>query len=195
MKCRQYRDASKNRGAQSVSTAFTLLNAPTKATGPQPTAELSLPKLPFYRSLTSALRDISLADHVVLRLEAIPVWTKFWESALLFTYNQALSKAKEDTAPVPGSSLRRIQELENIVVSASSDLLDKRLQESRLPSLSVNILLSLAGKMLAGASSLFPISPSNRAFASCFFFGALCSPRSSLTCCRRVAAELRFSCS
>ncbi|TPX72938.1 hypothetical protein SpCBS45565_g00252 [Spizellomyces sp. 'palustris'] len=110
----------------------------------------SLEKMPFYRSLTDALRDLSLADHIVLRMQAVLAWTSFWESSLLYVYKQKLrSDQGESGVTVEGEQEKRmrVQQLESIVAMAASDLLQKRLRNSRLPSLSVNVILAFTGSL------------------------------------------------
>jgi hypothetical protein len=105
-----------------------------------------LNRLAFHKDLVNALRDLSLSDHILLRLEAIPMWTSFWElrlqelyaTAQIDTPHGALVEGREDAA-------NRLGRVEKIFSAVVSDLLEKRLVDARVPALSVNILMSLAG--------------------------------------------------
>ncbi|KND01787.1 uncharacterized protein SPPG_03579 [Spizellomyces punctatus DAOM BR117] len=142
-------------GLRSGLAAFALLS-PQSDDATQPIrVGASLEKMPFYRSLADALRDLSLADHIVLRMQAVPAWTSFWESSLLYVYKQKLQRDQAETGvTMEGEQEKRmrVQQLESIVAMAASDLLQKRLRNSRLPSLSVNIILAFTGLVLAASS-------------------------------------------
>ncbi|KAJ3163758.1 hypothetical protein HDU88_006250 [Geranomyces variabilis] len=152
-------------GLRSGLAAFTLLTASKRVESAE-TQSLDLSKLPFHRTLTNATRDLSLSDHPKFRTQAIPMWTRFWDACLLAAYKRIDSSSKSGETPTPladTEKLKRVQQVENLVVEAVSDLLDKRLAEAHLPSLTVNVILSIAGLILASSSLGLTIAPEQAA--------------------------------
>jgi hypothetical protein len=93
-------------------------------------------RLPISKDLVNALKDMSISDHVLLRIEAVPVWICFWDSKIKEVYHLAVDGEDEEA---------KVKRVEWLVRNGVSELLEKRLKDSRLPYMSVNILLSLAG--------------------------------------------------
>ncbi|KAJ3175944.1 hypothetical protein HDU87_005608 [Geranomyces variabilis] len=152
-------------GLRSGLAAFTLLTT-SKRVELAETQSLDLSKLPFYRTLANATRDLSLSDHPKFRTLAIPMWTRFWDASLLAAYKRVESTSKCGEAPAPladTEKLKRVQQVESLVVEAVSDLLDKRLAEAHLPSLTVNVILSIAGLIHAASNLGLTIAPEQAA--------------------------------
>ncbi|KAJ3299678.1 hypothetical protein HK104_007749 [Borealophlyctis nickersoniae] len=128
--------------------------------------DFTLTKLPFYRAMTNALRDLSVTDHVVFRIDVLSAWTCFWENALADVYHATEERKEGEAIAVEGEEerKRRAARVDQVVTLVVKDLVEKRLKESRLLSLSVNILLSLTGLVLAASNLSLP-SAGDRATA------------------------------
>ncbi|RKO93787.1 hypothetical protein BDK51DRAFT_52714, partial [Blyttiomyces helicus] len=94
---------------------------------PHPTPPPLFQTLPLHRSLSTALRDLTLSDSPALRLDALPAWTAFWESGLL--------------------------DLPETVVSDAAADLRRRLAEARTSAAIANVVLAIGG-LITAASSL-----------------------------------------
>ncbi|KAI8918983.1 hypothetical protein DFJ77DRAFT_258799 [Powellomyces hirtus] len=120
-------------GLRSGLAAFSLMSTPSQDSHEGPSTDA---KLPFHRSLTNSLRDFSLADHPTFRLEAVPVWTRFWDSALLAAYRKSRTSDPQSSLQAEGEKEKqqRIQDVEQMLAASVAELMEKRLPESHLPS-------------------------------------------------------------
>ncbi|KAI8995152.1 hypothetical protein BC832DRAFT_357411 [Gaertneriomyces semiglobifer] len=136
-------------GVRSGYAACCLL-VPSNTNASLSASEINVKKLPTYRPLTNALRDITLKDHIFVRLEAVPTWIRFWQSLLVWSYQQ--SESEEFAVEGIEEKQKRLTVVERIFAAVHEDLM-VRLKESRLPSLSSNIVLSLTALELAGVAA------------------------------------------
>ncbi|KAJ3017822.1 hypothetical protein HKX48_003356 [Thoreauomyces humboldtii] len=141
-------------GLRSGLAAFSLMVTPTTAEKSALEVGAGEAKLPFSRNLASAIRDLSLSDHIIVRLEAVPTWTKFWDSAIVASYKTSITIQVGQGINVNGEKekLQTIHLVESMVVATTTDLLTSRLAESRLPSNSVNIILAVTGLLVAASA-------------------------------------------
>ncbi|KAI8821121.1 uncharacterized protein EV422DRAFT_54543 [Fimicolochytrium jonesii] len=110
--------------------------------------------LPPLNRLSSALRDFALGDNSILRLEAIPAWIKYWDSALVAIFKFHGDRRQRDGTPLgdlEAEKKDRIKHVGETFVALVADLLDVQLAESRVPSTTVSILLAAAGVIVAAA--------------------------------------------
>ncbi|KAJ3327356.1 hypothetical protein HDU76_011949 [Blyttiomyces sp. JEL0837] len=98
--------------------------------------------IPFAKQITNALRDLSFSDDYLLRLEIVPAWKAFWESQLL-----RASRGEESEA----ANENRAEYAESLLSLCVVDLFEKRLKETRVPSIISNIFLALAGLLVAAS--------------------------------------------
>ncbi|KAJ3145157.1 hypothetical protein HDU86_001135 [Geranomyces michiganensis] len=146
-------------GLRSGLAAFALLTTPNGVEAAEmQSSEFS--QLPFRRTLINATRDLSLSDHPKFRTQAIPVWTRFWDTTLLAAYKGVHEPSMPQTDV---DKLKRVQQVENLVVGGVTDLLCKRLAEAHLPSLTVNVVLSTAGLVLAASNLGLTVAPEQAA--------------------------------
>ncbi|KAI9101303.1 hypothetical protein DFS34DRAFT_465365 [Phlyctochytrium arcticum] len=94
------------------------------------------------RHVSQSLRDLAFADHELLRYDTVSVYVTFWENALLAFFCSA-----EDS--LAGEKTKK---LTDFVEASYNDLIGKRLSEARVPSTTANIILSLAGLILAAGN-------------------------------------------
>ncbi|KAJ3026151.1 UNVERIFIED_CONTAM: hypothetical protein HDU68_006140 [Siphonaria sp. JEL0065] len=113
---------------EDVKTASSLLDTSTAL----------LTRLPVYKDLINGLRDLSISDHPLTRVEAVSVWTCFWQSRLrAMIYSGA-----------PKESLQKVDWLFRIALQE----LEKRLADTKQPGACATVIYAITGLMCAAVT-------------------------------------------
>ncbi|KAI8617908.1 hypothetical protein BC830DRAFT_55078 [Chytriomyces sp. MP71] len=102
-----------------------------------------LARLQVFKDLVNGLRDVSVTDHAIVRVEAVCLWISFW--------TQRLSAFGDAAA----GSAERVGQVEWLFLAALEEL-EKRLREAKQPVPCANVLFALTGLVSAAATLGLP---------------------------------------
>ncbi|KAJ3070571.1 hypothetical protein HDU98_006376 [Podochytrium sp. JEL0797] len=108
---------------------------------------LVLVRLGVYKDLVNGLRDLSVSDHALVRVESVRVWVVFWVGRLRAM--GALGVGEEEVGGGGGETpMGRVEWL----VGACLEELEKRLGEARQSGVCANVVCSLTGLISAAVT-------------------------------------------